>query len=128
MNYTDGYHGGRDESGRIMAVCIMADLINHAPTDESRFEGNTKSLPFHGQPLRLLSGKAGLMFYVRCAVSFLSSDFSRQAFYLVYILKGRINWIRRGATRFIPYRADSLGLPLAIGREVPLGGTEESIP
>ena len=68
------------------------------------------------------------VFFVRCAVSFLASDFSRQAFYLVYILKGRINWIRRGATRFIPYRADSLGLSLAIGREVPLGGTEESIP
>ena len=46
MNYTDGCHGGRDESCCIMAVCIMADVINHAPTDESRFEGNTKMPAF----------------------------------------------------------------------------------
>lgn len=46
MNYTDGYHGGRDKSGRIMAVCIMADLINHAPTDESRLDGSIKMPAF----------------------------------------------------------------------------------
>ena len=50
MNYTDGYHGGRDKSQRYGGmnhddVC-QANVINHAPTDESRFEGNTKMPAF----------------------------------------------------------------------------------